>query len=132
MNEPGGRSFAAKSPLWPFAGWAGLVMGMIFTCGHGPSAVVAGMFTASIGRVRRALSWDGVKAFEYVGVRRYGTDGGQFFGISFLGGIADDGKGSRKFGAVDQSMMRKVGSEVIICGSANCCVRRMIRAEARD
>ena len=65
-------------------------------------------------------------------MRKYGTDGGQFFGISFLGGIADDRRVNRKFGAVDQSMMSKLGFEVIICGLAICCGCCMIRAEARD
>lgn len=43
MNVPGLRSLAAKSPLWPDAGWEGEVMGVILTGVHGPLDVFGGI-----------------------------------------------------------------------------------------
>jgi len=55
INVPGLRSFVAKSPLWPHAGWDGVVIGVIFTSGQSPKGVVAGISGDSFGRVCRAV-----------------------------------------------------------------------------
>lgn len=51
MKAPGLRSLVVKSPLWPFAGWDGALIGVIFTRVQGPLGVSWGMVMASSGRV---------------------------------------------------------------------------------
>jgi len=64
MKEPGFRSFAAKSPDCSFAGWEGVVIGVILTREQGPLGWLAGVEMASFGRVRRDNRWSGVRFGE--------------------------------------------------------------------
>jgi len=68
INVPGFRSFAAKSPDCPLAGWEGVVIGVILTRGQGPFGVLAGMERVSFGRFRRDEMWSGVRLEEWEGV----------------------------------------------------------------
>ena len=64
MKVPALRSFAAKSPFCPFAGWEGVVIGVILTRGDGPLGLLGGMDMASLGRDRRDERCSGVKLGE--------------------------------------------------------------------
>ena len=64
MNVPGFRSFVAKRPDCPQAGWEGEVMGVILTRGEGPLGVFGGIVRDSGERVRRVLRWVGVSVGE--------------------------------------------------------------------
>lgn len=64
IKVPGLRSFEAKSPDCPLAGWAGEVMGVILPRLQGPLGVLAGFSGMSRGRVRRAVRWAGVRDGE--------------------------------------------------------------------
>ena len=70
MKEPGGKSRRAKRPDWPFAGWRGLRIGVMRTSTHGPRGVDNGTWRVSLGFVRKAVYCKGVRAFEYMGVRK--------------------------------------------------------------
>ena len=64
MKVPGFKSFAAKSPDWPFAGWERVTIGVILTREQGPFGVLAGIEMTSFGRVRRDDRWSGVRLGE--------------------------------------------------------------------
>jgi hypothetical protein len=64
INVPGFRSFAAKSPCCPFAGWEGVSIEVILTSGEGPKGVSDGMHMASLGCARRDKRCSGVRLEE--------------------------------------------------------------------
>ena len=67
MNVPGFRSLVAKSPDCPFAGWEGVLMGVIFTSEEGPVGMFSGM-VESLGFVRIDDLASGGRVGEYAGV----------------------------------------------------------------
>lgn len=70
MNVPGFRSLVAKSPDWPYAGWVGVVMGVIFTIEEGPVGMFAGVEMASVGFVCSDDLASGDSVGEYAGAVR--------------------------------------------------------------
>lgn len=63
ISTPGLRSRVAKRPLWPLAGWVGVVMGVILTLEEGPGGV-GGAVGVSEERVRSVARWVGVRDGE--------------------------------------------------------------------
>jgi len=64
MKVPGFRSFVAKRPDCPQAGWEGDMMGVILTRAEGPLGVFCGMVRESGERVRRVVRLVGVSVGE--------------------------------------------------------------------
>ena len=97
MNVPGARVLEANNPFCVFAGWEGLVMGVIFMRGEGPLVWEEGrigvivvddevVVVVELGEVRRCVRSVWVSDLLWVEVVRYGTFGGQFLGRG-CGGI---------------------------------------------